>query len=420
MKAAEAKEHVWSTLDRARDEIVERCCQLIRIPSENPPGDTSAMAGHLLELFRSRGIATEVYEPKANNPNVVAHLRPFQPGARTFLFNGHMDTFPVGNPADWTVPPFGGEVRDGRIYGKGSCDMKGGLSASLSAFLTLDALDVPLAGNVIFMAVSDEETLGPWGTQWVLENHPEYRGDACLIGEANTNEGVAGAVSLGGKGILWLRLTLRGEAYHGGLCERENTINRTGRIFRVLDELYGMEGEIPEELAEVVAAARSKVMRSRTMDQIIRTVNVNVGTIQGGTKVNVVPSQTVLEVDIRLPLGWTPQRMEGLVRERLVAADLGDVKVEVMNACAPFYTPPGEPLVQVVQDNAAAIFGAVPPLRLAHATSDNRILRAFGVPVVNYGVQGPSGVADESTPAEVLVGVTKVHAATPIDLLGLR
>ena len=57
------------------------------------------MAGHLLELFRSRGIATEVYEPKPNNPNVVAHLRPFQPGARTFLFNGHMDTFPVGNPA---------------------------------------------------------------------------------------------------------------------------------------------------------------------------------------------------------------------------------------------------------------------------------------------------------------------------------
>src|SRR5262249_18959467 len=80
MKAAEAKEQVWSALERTRDEIVERCCQLIRIPSENPPGDTSAMAGHLLELFRSRGIATEVYEPKPNNPNVVAHLRPFQPG----------------------------------------------------------------------------------------------------------------------------------------------------------------------------------------------------------------------------------------------------------------------------------------------------------------------------------------------------
>jgi hypothetical protein len=76
--------------------------------------------------------------------------------------------------------------------------------------------------------------------------------------------------------------------------------------------------------------------------------------------------------------------------------------------------------VQVVRDNAAAVFGAVPPLRLAHATGDNRIFRAFGVPAIDYGVQGPSGVADESTPAEVLVGVTKVHAATPIDLLGLR
>jgi succinyl-diaminopimelate desuccinylase len=182
---------------------------------------------------RSRGIDTEVHEPKANNPNIVAHLCPFEPGARTFVFNGHMDTFPVGNVADWTAPPFGGEVRDGRIYGKGSCDMKGGRSASLSAFLTLHALDVPLAGNVIFMVVSDEETLGPWGTRWVLEHHPRYRGDACLIGEANTNEGVAGAVSLGGKGILWRRLTLKGEAYHGGLCERENSINRTSRIFRM-------------------------------------------------------------------------------------------------------------------------------------------------------------------------------------------
>ena len=69
--------------------------------------------------------------------------------------------------------------------------------------------------------------------------------------------------------------------------------------------------------------------------------------------------------------------------------------------------------MEVVQDNAAAIFGAVPPLRLAHATSDNRILRAFGVPVVNYGVQGPSGVANESTPAAVLVGVTKVARRHP-------
>ena len=190
------------------------------------------------------------------------------------------------------------------------------------------------------MLVSDEETLGPWGTRWVLDNYPAYRGDAALIGEPSHGAGVAGTITLGGKGILWLRLTVKGEAYHGGLCDGESAITRTGRIFPVLAGLHGMKGEIPADLADVVAAARTTRIRNRALDQVITTVNVNVGTIHGGTKVNVVPSQATMEVDIRLPLGWTPERMEALVRERLASEGLGDVVVEVINASSPYYTSP--------------------------------------------------------------------------------
>ena len=135
--------------------------------------------------------------------------------------------------------------------------MKGGLSASFSAFLTLDALDIPLAGNVIFMAVSDEETLGPWGTQWVLENHPEYRGDACLIGEANTNEGVAGPFA-GGKGILWLRLRSAARRTTGGCASARTPSTARGASSASWTSCMGWRAEIPQELAEVVAAARSR------------------------------------------------------------------------------------------------------------------------------------------------------------------
>jgi succinyl-diaminopimelate desuccinylase len=158
------------------------------VPPENPPGDTTAIADHYTAVLRRAGLPVERFEPK---PGIVS-LVSTQPGRSAhprFVLNGHLDHFPSEDPALWSFP-HDGLVRDGKILGRGVSDMRGGLTASLFAYLLVAEHRLSLAGPLTVMMVGDEETGGAWGTGHILATRPELAGDACMIGEPESPAGL--------------------------------------------------------------------------------------------------------------------------------------------------------------------------------------------------------------------------------------
>lgn len=166
---------------------IEICRELIKCPSEDPAGDTRAVASYIQKFFTKHGIENNVISPHPEKPNVVATIRGSRSG-KHLIFNGHIDTFPVGDISKWSVDPFSGEIKDGKLYGRGAADMKGGIAASMTAALILNQLKDTLPGKISFTCVSDEEVNGPWGTNYLLKHYPELYGDALINGEPSSVE----------------------------------------------------------------------------------------------------------------------------------------------------------------------------------------------------------------------------------------
>src|SRR5579859_2374426 len=193
------------------DSVVELCAELIRVPSENPPGDTGGIAA-LIETKLSANPAIALRRVIAKQPavNLIAKLSGGRLGRR-LIINGHLDTFPIGNRAGWTVDPFGGLVRDGRLYGRGAADMKAGLAVAISTALLLAEHRDAFAGELVLTLVGDEETGGEWGTRYLLGHEPDALGDAMINGDAGSPD----VLRFGEKGQLWIELEARGKSHHG-------------------------------------------------------------------------------------------------------------------------------------------------------------------------------------------------------------
>lgn len=222
MKSArEWKQALWLEIDRRRDGLARLCGDSLRIPAENPTGDTKAITNHYSDLLRGAGLPVERFEPR---PGIVSLVSTQQGRAEhpRFVFNGHLDHFPSDDVALWSFPPYGGEVRDGKILGRGSCDMRGGLTASLFSHLLIHQHRVPIAGPLTLMLVADEETGGALGTGHILSTRPELAGDACMIGEPESPDGLR----LGEKGKCQFRLVAEGQSRHGGLGTGDDVIVR--------------------------------------------------------------------------------------------------------------------------------------------------------------------------------------------------
>ena len=167
----------------------------MRVDSTNPPGDTTAIVEAIeAVLDATAGIEHRRVVGRAPAVNLVARTRGAGPGRRLVL-NGHLDTFPIGE-ARWSHPPLGADLEDGRIYGRGACDMKAGVAALVLAFVTLAEFRDAWSGEVVLALVGDEETGGWWGTQYLLANVEEAVGDAMHNADTGSPRVVRGSSRL--------------------------------------------------------------------------------------------------------------------------------------------------------------------------------------------------------------------------------
>jgi succinyl-diaminopimelate desuccinylase len=413
------KSELLAAIDADRQSHVTFLQEFVRARSPNPPGDTRDAAAVVSSYLAAKGVASMVVAPKAEMPNVVAEFCGARDGRRLVL-NGHMDVFPVGNADGWRRDPWSGDVADGHVHGRGTVDMKAGTAASVIAFAYLHARREALAGSVGLTAVSDEETGGRWGSRWLLENDARWRGD-CMI---NAEPGGLGTIRFAEKGTLRLTFTVRTEGAHGAYAHKSESATRiAAQVIMELAAIEQLAPALPASLAAYLQRKDVQLAADTAMgpgaSAILARPTLNIGTVHGGLKVNMIPGVCVFEADIRLPIGLDADQVMQLV-DRIVNLH-PQVAVEVQTAAS---NPSSScahdhPMVALLADNAQRITGSKPLALPSLGATDTKFWRYSGVPAYIYG-PSPQGMAspNESVSIEEFMTVIKTHALSGWDYLG--
>lgn len=413
-------ETVEREMENRRDEWLDILTELIRIPSVNPPGDTTEIADFLVGLFDEKGIPYEVIAPKEEMPNVVADFEGDIASAerRHLVFNGHLDTFPVSGADDWDRDPFSGAVEQGKVHGLGAADMHGGFTASLASFLYLFERRSAVRGRVTFAATSDEESGSEWGVDHLLTNYPDYRGDAVINGEPSSN----GMIRFGGRGTLWLTFTIRGESNHSAYPGGVNAIDEFYQLLSELRPAAQRLVDVPDTERELVVNSRNRLDSAFGEGATERVLNLQVGpnVLHGGEKVNLTAENATAETDIRMPLGTAGKDVIAVARE-LAADSAADIDVEVVHHTDPTHSDTDHPILQNMQECAGRVRGGDDPqFSCGLAMTDARFYRQHGVPAAVYGPTPYNvGHPNEYIHVDDFMDVVKTHAMTAATYLDI-
>jgi succinyl-diaminopimelate desuccinylase len=403
-------------LEESRERLLALTQELIRIPSPNPPGDTTELARRTAALLRDVPGA-EVAEVTAAAPmtNVIARLHGTGPGRRLVL-NGHLDTFPVGEHLPWTKPALGGIVENGRLYGRGVSDMKGGMACALLAFALMAECRHAWRGELVVTLAADEESMGALGTKHLLDTIPHATGDAMLCGDAGSPR----VVRFGEKGLFWVEIEATGKAAHGAHVHLgENAVDRLRAALDALKSLESLPVAAPESVRQAIAAAKpvSEAISGAGESDVLSRVTVNIGRVEGGTSPNLVPAIARAAADIRLPVGVSTDEVEARLRTALSA--IPGVEWKILRRFEPNFTEPDHEIVRGVTANAAEALGSPPAVNMRVGASDARWYRLAAVPTVVYGLTPYNmGGPDEYVLVDELFAVAQVHALTAYDFLG--
>jgi acetylornithine deacetylase/succinyl-diaminopimelate desuccinylase-like protein len=307
--------------------------QLIRFDTTNPPGDEAECVAFVRGILEGAGCETQTYARDPVRPNLVARVR----GAGKsppVLIQGHVDVVTTSGQ-DWQRPPFGGDIADGEVWGRGAIDMKGPMAMYISAFVRAARGEIELPADVILVVLADEENGGDYGAKFLVEEHPElFEGVKYALGEAGgVSRTIAGKrfypIQVAEKQICWLKGAVRGPGGHGAMIHRGGTMARLGRLLTDLDRkrmpihvtpivrtmIETIAGRLNRPKRDLVlqllrpAVADRALPRlgedARTIEGLLRNT-VNATIVHGGEKVNVVPARIDLELDGRLLPGFTP------------------------------------------------------------------------------------------------------------------
>ena len=407
-------------IDSVNDDngLVELLAELLKIPSDNPPGDTTAIAAFISDYLKGYGVDVEVIVTKPGIANIVATIGE---GDTHLVLNGHLDTFPAEVGEEWTIPPYSGLVKEGRIYGRGAGDMKGGLAALLYCFAKIS--QTSFNGRLTFTGTSDEETGGEWGALWLLNKDDRLHGDAVLNGEPS---GLT--VRIGEKSRVSIILEAEGKAAHGSFAGYvgENAIMKMVRVLPLVESLQGTPAVFTEETRaltdEVMKGYRQQYgHESEAMANVLKEVTVNIGTIEGGSEDNIVPAYCKVTVDTRLPLGITPVEITGMVKAKIHEVD-PSIKVSWKRppqiVTESTYSPISARITGLLAKNSKEVTGDEPLYSFTSGGTDCRFWRKIGIPAICYGpkVYAMGGV-DENITVEDLVTTAKVQMGTILDFL---
>ncbi|AET92555.1 acetylornithine deacetylase or succinyl-diaminopimelate desuccinylase [Burkholderia sp. YI23] len=394
-------------------EVIDLARALVAEPSPYPPGDTHAVARRIEAMLAGSGVEITRYGTLPHVMNLVVRVRGTRPGRR-LVFNGHLDTFPLVDVDRWSADP-NGEARDGKLYGLGVSDMKGGIAAIVFALRHLAPLRDTLPGEVVATFVGDEESMGTEGAGYLLKHVPEASGDAMI----SADTGSPAVLRFGEKGMIWLRLDASGKSAHAAHVHRG--ISAIERLLDAIQDLRTLRDHPVDAPADVLAAIdnsgpASEELSGRGESDVLRRVTVTFGTVQGGRLSNLVADHACATADIRLPVGVSVAQIEARINAILARHE--GVSVEITRRYEPNWTSPDHEIVQRVRRNCAARLGIEPVVNMRVGASDARHYRMHGVPTVVCGLTAHNmGSFDEHVHVDELRALGEIYALTAFDYL---
>ena len=412
------KDLAVAAVEENKDELIDLCCRLIQFPSENPPGDSEPISRYIHEYLERFGIETQWHEAGPKMFNLISRIGNADEDGKRLIYCGHTDVVPAGDLSKWEFDPFSGEVKDGWILGRGASDMKGGLAGLIFAATILKRLGVELPGELIPAIVPDEETGGELGVPWILERKL-VEGDGCLIAEPSSPYNP----TLGQKGSCWFQLTVYGKPAHGSLgpIAGKNAILDAMRAIECIRTVWDYPVTIPDEVKPLVQISKEYMLGTERepYQGVLERISCNIGTIQGGTKSNVVPDTCTVEVDCRLPFGVTREEVMGYIHGKLDALGI-DYEIKPFGIMSHAnYTDPSDPVCRAIVDNITYVTKEHAYGVQQWASSDARHFRNYNIPVLQYGPAYLPSIHNfnEKVLVEDVIRCAKVYVAAAIDFL---
>lgn len=369
------------------NEIITLLQELVRAPSVNPPGDELQSAIVLSNWLTARGIQVELIPVEPGRSNLLARV----PGASNvpaLAFCGHLDTVPIGSQV-WRHEPFAGEILQGRMYGRGTSDMKGGLAAMAGALAMLAQDKGSLPRDVLLLGMVGEEVDCSGVRAFVAQGVFDTVG-AIVIGEPTALE-----IGVAHKGALWLNVTVNGQSAHGSMPSLgSNAILNTAKFLNALERLdFGVE---PHPLLG---------MPTVSPDQI-----------EGGSAPNVVPDRCSVTIDVRTVPPLQHEDVRGSIHQLVLEATAADrgasSSTHILLDRAPLDTAPSSPVVRAALDVLADLSGEHQPKGLSYFTDGSIITLSYKIPTIIWGPGEPGQAhrADESILLESVLDAAKAYA----------
>jgi len=419
--ASSPVDRVLAAVDAAADELVAFTSELIRVPTVNPPGDAYAHCARLIGERLSAGAFDVEYHAADGRPeHTTAHPRINVVGLRrgrslrpAVHLNGHVDVVPPGS--GWTVDPFGGIVKDGRIYGRGACDMKAGIGAAVYAAEAIRRAGIDLNGSVEISGTVDEESGGFAGVAWLAQQKrlSAERQDFVIIPEPLNVD----RICIGHRGVYWFEVTTHGRIGHGSMP------------FLGVSAIEHMGVILDRMRRELMPALAARTTDLPVVPEGARHATFNINGIQGGQPVSGIQTPCVADrcravFDRRfLPEeGFDATKAEIQALLERAAAEVPQLAYELRDLMVvhPVRTPEGSPLVAALERGVQRVLGR-PATRVASpGTYDHKhVDRIAGIPnCVAYGpgILDLAHQPDEWCGIDDLVNATKVLALSVLEL----
>jgi acetylornithine deacetylase/succinyl-diaminopimelate desuccinylase-like protein len=413
--------------ERELSELVELLQALIRIKSVNPPGDEILVARYLEQVLAAEGIPTTLVEPFPGRGSILARVRGDGTGGDPLLLLSHLDVVPA-EPAGWTHDPFGGDLANGYVWGRGALDMKGMVAMEVQIMRRLaraaraagrDPAADPIPGlrrDVVFCATADEEAGGWQGAAWLVDNHPEWLRASAALNEAG---GISTTVSsvrfypiqVAEKGFVVYKIHVKGRWGHGSVPTPDNAAVIAASVVARLAEpgpirlTEAIQAAFERALPHLPPAAQAAIsglgsaeparveatlhnlcdpVLARTISAVIRDT-VSVGIVTAGVKYNVIPGTAEIVIDCRTLPGTDEPSMRAELRRRIGEDLMTRVEIEVEQVGASVQAPLDSPLYRLLEE---VVVGrdpeGVPVPFMAPFATDAKHLARIGVPTYGF------------------------------------
>lgn len=413
----ELKRLILHWIDEDKERMARLCSELVRCNTADPPGDTREAMAVVKRFMDDAGLPFKIMGMNETMPNMISSVR-FSDNGRPLMFNGHLDTMPAGEEPGWTDDPWSGRIAEGKVWGRGAGDMKGGVTAMLFAYKYVTRLGEYLSGRVSLSLVSDEETGYGRGTGYLFEQIPdEMMADAVLSAEPSGT----GAVSFASKGYMQFSVRVKTPGAIAGYSnDSQSAVRIAADIIRALDEVGEIKVEIPGILSDLMNdkewVRHHAELRGEGHAELIGRITTDICTVKGGSLLCVIAPDCEFSASVVIPVGTDPYRVYKKVGEiigRYPEATLYWDGIDSADICSPCTEFAG-----MILDTAEDLNGHRPVMTPDIAISDCRYWRYRGIPAYWYGPDSfLCSAANEHVSLDEIFHIAATHALTAVKFL---